>query len=212
MMQDVLAKHLDLPETRVRVICKDVGGSFGIKVHVYPDEMATCAAVQAAAAPGQIRRRPAGELLSRHPRPRPPRSRPAWPSRPTADIRALEIDDLTGIGPYSVYPAHQRRSRPTRSSTSPAARMRAGLQGPGPRRAPEQERRPASTARWATRSPSRSPRASSISAAARLGMDPAEIRRRNLIPDDAYPCVVAGRAAGSRSCRTQARARTSCSA
>ena len=26
-------------------------------------------------------------------------------------------------------------------------------------------------------------------AAAKLGLDPAEIRRRNLIPDDAYPCT-----------------------
>src|SRR6266545_5311413 len=43
MMQDILARHLNLPEPDVRVICKDVGGSFGIKVHVYPDEMATCA-------------------------------------------------------------------------------------------------------------------------------------------------------------------------
>ena len=43
MMQDILARHLNLPEQDVRVICKDVGGSFGIKVHIYPDEMATCA-------------------------------------------------------------------------------------------------------------------------------------------------------------------------
>ena len=43
MMQDILARHLGLPEHHVRVICKDVGGSFGIKVHIYPDEMATCA-------------------------------------------------------------------------------------------------------------------------------------------------------------------------
>ena len=42
-MQDILCKHLALPEGAVRVICKDVGGSFGIKVHIYPDEMATCA-------------------------------------------------------------------------------------------------------------------------------------------------------------------------
>ena len=27
----------------MRVVCKDVGGSFGIKVHVYADEMATAA-------------------------------------------------------------------------------------------------------------------------------------------------------------------------
>ena len=31
------------PEANVRVIAKDVGGSYGIKVHVYADEMATAA-------------------------------------------------------------------------------------------------------------------------------------------------------------------------
>ena len=40
MMRDIFARHLDLPEANVRVIARDVGGSFGIKVHVYPDEMA----------------------------------------------------------------------------------------------------------------------------------------------------------------------------
>ena len=43
MMQDIFSRHLNIPEANVRVICKDVGGSFGIKVHVYPDEMATAA-------------------------------------------------------------------------------------------------------------------------------------------------------------------------
>ncbi|MCS6892945.1 MAG: molybdopterin-dependent oxidoreductase, partial [Rhodovarius sp.] len=43
MMQGVFAKHLRLREADVRVICKDVGGSFGIKVHVYPDEVAVAA-------------------------------------------------------------------------------------------------------------------------------------------------------------------------
>ncbi|NCZ83497.1 MAG: xanthine dehydrogenase family protein molybdopterin-binding subunit, partial [Betaproteobacteria bacterium] len=41
MMQDIFSRHLNIPESNIRVICKDVGGSFGIKVHVYPDEMAT---------------------------------------------------------------------------------------------------------------------------------------------------------------------------
>src|SRR5262249_45640105 len=40
MMQAVLAKHMALPEGDVRVICGDVGGSYGIKLHVYPDEVA----------------------------------------------------------------------------------------------------------------------------------------------------------------------------
>ncbi|HTM59828.1 MAG TPA: molybdopterin cofactor-binding domain-containing protein, partial [Burkholderiales bacterium] len=43
MMQDIFSRHLNIPEANVRVITKDVGGSFGIKVHVYPDEMATAA-------------------------------------------------------------------------------------------------------------------------------------------------------------------------
>ena len=43
MMQNIIAKHLGLAEAQVRILCKDVGGSFGIKVHVYADEMATAA-------------------------------------------------------------------------------------------------------------------------------------------------------------------------
>ncbi|HTO66053.1 MAG TPA: molybdopterin cofactor-binding domain-containing protein, partial [Bradyrhizobium sp.] len=43
MVQNIAALHLGLRDSQVRVICKDVGGSFGIKVHVYADEMATYA-------------------------------------------------------------------------------------------------------------------------------------------------------------------------
>src|SRR5882672_3780761 len=43
MMQNLFAKHLSLAEHQVRVVTKDVGGSFGIKVHTYADEMATVA-------------------------------------------------------------------------------------------------------------------------------------------------------------------------
>lgn len=42
MMQAVLAHILRLPEHRVRVIAEDVGGSFGIKIHVYQDEVCAC--------------------------------------------------------------------------------------------------------------------------------------------------------------------------
>src|ERR1700674_2757882 len=43
MVQNLAALHLGLEESQVRVVCKDVGGSFGIKVHIYADEMATYA-------------------------------------------------------------------------------------------------------------------------------------------------------------------------
>src|SRR5438445_363226 len=40
MMQAVVADLFGLPEQRVRVIAPDVGGSFGIKIHIYQDDMA----------------------------------------------------------------------------------------------------------------------------------------------------------------------------
>ena len=43
MMQHIIAKHFNISEGLVRVISCDVGGSFGIKVHVYPDEIAAIA-------------------------------------------------------------------------------------------------------------------------------------------------------------------------
>ena len=72
MMQGVFAKHLRMPEGDVRVICSDIGGSYGIKVHVYPDEVATAVIAKIMGAAGEVHRRPARELRHRHPRPRPP--------------------------------------------------------------------------------------------------------------------------------------------
>jgi carbon-monoxide dehydrogenase large subunit len=43
MMQDLYCRQFGLQEEQVRVICRDVGGSFGIKVHAYPDDFATVA-------------------------------------------------------------------------------------------------------------------------------------------------------------------------
>ena len=88
----------------MRVIAKDVGGSFGIKVHVYPDEMAT-------AALSVMLRRPVkfvadrlesflSDIHAREHRVEGARSR----ARKAGEILAFDLDDLTAIGPYSVYP------------------------------------------------------------------------------------------------------------
>ena len=104
MMQGVFAKQMRLPEGDVRVICTDVGGSYGIKVHVYPDEMATAVIAKMHGA-ARSSSSPTGWRAS------PPTSTPATtasPARMAVDaegrITAIDIDDLTGIGPYSVYP------------------------------------------------------------------------------------------------------------
>ena len=45
-----LAKHLVMPENRVRVIAPDMGGGFGAKCVLYQEDVAVCAASRAAAA------------------------------------------------------------------------------------------------------------------------------------------------------------------
>ncbi|MGR3578924.1 MAG: xanthine dehydrogenase family protein molybdopterin-binding subunit, partial [Sagittula sp.] len=103
MIQTVLAQHLDIPESRVRVICGDVGGSYGIKVHVYPDEVAT-------AAIAKIMGRPVKFIADRlesfstdiHARDHEIEAKIAVDAE--GKILAIDVDDWTGIGPYSVYP------------------------------------------------------------------------------------------------------------
>jgi aerobic carbon-monoxide dehydrogenase large subunit len=103
MMQAVISKHLGIPEARVRVVAEDVGGSFGIKIHTYGDEMATLAA-------SKLLRRPVKFLADRmesflsdiHARDHRVTARAAVDAE--GRLTAVEIDDITGIGPYSVYP------------------------------------------------------------------------------------------------------------
>ena len=162
MMQDIFSRHLNIPEANVRVIAKDVGGSFGIKVHVYPDEMAT-------AALSVMLRRPVKFVADRlesflsdiHAASTGSKVRLACTK--AGEILAFDLDDLTAIGPYSVYP---------RTSGIEGNQV-VNLTG-GPVQAPASTARsctwcsptrtsPASTARSAIRSRWRSPRASSIS-------------------------------------------------
>src|SRR5690606_38985215 len=42
--QDIYARHFGLPDNKVRVVAPDVGGSFGMKLHLYNEEMAAVAA------------------------------------------------------------------------------------------------------------------------------------------------------------------------
>jgi carbon-monoxide dehydrogenase large subunit len=185
MMQNIFALHLGLSEAQVRVVCKDVGGSFGIKVHVYADEMAT-------AALSKLLRRPVKFVADRiesfntdiHARDH--RCGGKIAVKKDGTITAFEIDDLTGIGPYSMYP---------RTSAIEANQV-VNLVG-----GPYRNRNYRARARVVFQNKNvmcqyravGHPIACSVTeglvdlAARAIGMDPAEIRRRNLIADDAYP-------------------------
>jgi carbon-monoxide dehydrogenase large subunit len=185
MIQNLLAKHLDLTESDVRVICKDVGGSFGIKVHIYPDEMAT-------AALSVLLKRPVKFIADRlesfvtdiHARDHRIKGRIAVTN--DGEILAFEIDDRTGIGPYSVYP---------RTSAVEANQVVNLVGGPYKHKAYRASTEVVFQNKNVTcqyRAVGH-PIACAVTeglvdlAARKLGIDPAEIRRRNLIPDDAYP-------------------------
>ena len=185
MMQNLFAKHLDLAEHQVRVVTKDVGGSFGIKVHTYADEMATVAL-------SKLLRRPVKFVADRiesfvtdiHARDH--RVKAKIGVKKDGTITAWEIDDLTGIGPYSVYP---------RTSGIEANQV-VNLTG-GPYTCPNYRAR----ARVVFTNKNvmcqyravGHPIATAVTeglvelAAQKIGMDPLEIRRRNLIADDAHP-------------------------
>jgi len=187
MVQNIAALHLGLQESQVRVVCKDVGGSFGIKVHIYADEMATYAL-------SKLLRRPIKFVADRiesfntdiHARDH--RCKGKIGVRRDGTITAFEMDDLTGIGPYSMYRAPVRL-RPIRSLIWSAGPMSPKTIVPGARVAFQNK-----NVMCQYRAVGH-PIACSVTeglvdlAAMKIGMDPIEIRRRNLIADDAYPCA-----------------------
>jgi aerobic carbon-monoxide dehydrogenase large subunit len=189
MTQNLFAKHLALEEHQVRVVTKDVGGSFGIKVHIYADEMA-------AAALAKLLKRPVKFVADRlesfvtdiHARDH--RVNAKIGVKRDGAITAFEIDDLTGIGPYSVYPrtsgieANQVVNLVGGPYTCANYRARA--------RVVFQNKNVMCQYRAVGH-----PIATAVTeglvelAAAKIGMDPAELRRRNLFPDGKYPAASA---------------------
>jgi carbon-monoxide dehydrogenase large subunit len=187
MMQDLYARQFGLAETAVRVICKDVGGSFGIKVHAYPDDFATVAL-------SMLLKRPVKFVADRlesftsdiHAREHRIKGRIA--ASKAGDILAFEIDDLTGIGPYSMFP---------RTSAIEGNQV-VNLTG-GPYR--HSQYRAKLNVVFLNKTPTCQyrgvghPIACAVTeglvdlAANKLGMDPLAFRKRNVIRDDAYPAV-----------------------
>jgi len=189
MMQNIIALHLGLQEAQVRVLCQDVGGSFGIKVHVYPEDLAVPALSRLLGRPVKyVADRLESFVADIHARDHVVHARIGV--KRDGRIMAFEIDDLTGIGPFSVYP---------RTSAVEANQV-VNLVG-GPYTCPNYRARTRVVFQnKAVMSQYRGvghPIATSVTeglvdlAAARIGMDPVEIRRRNLVPDDAYPCASA---------------------
>ena len=102
-LQMHLGSLLGMPMSKVRVVAPDVGGGFGIKMHVYPDEVAVCAASRLLARPVKfVADRIESMLSDVHAREHVVEARMALDGEGL--ITALDIRDLHGLGAYSVFP------------------------------------------------------------------------------------------------------------
>ncbi|MGC9271727.1 xanthine dehydrogenase family protein molybdopterin-binding subunit [Acidiphilium sp.] len=185
MLQDIYARHFGLAARQVRVLAPDVGGSFGIKIHIYPDEMAAIAASRALRRPVRfVADRLESFTADIHARGHQVRARIGVTRAGT--ITGFDIDDLTGIGPYSAYP---------RTSAVEANQVINLIGGPyavanyrARTRVVFQTKAMMSQYRAVGHPIATAVTEALVDAAARrIDLDPVELRRRNLIPDDAYP-------------------------
>ena len=185
MIRTVFARHLPVEEHNIRIVAPDVGGSFGLKIHTYGDEVAACALAILLNRPVKfVADRLESFVTDIHARENRIRARMAV--APDGAITALEIDGLSGVGAYSQYP---------RTSVFEANQI-LNIAG-GPYKHPNY--RAVARIAYLNAVPTSQyrgvghPIGISASealldlAADRIGMDPVELRRRNVMEDDSYP-------------------------
>ena len=102
-MRAVYADHLGLAEQDVRVITPDIGGGFGVKLHVYDDEMALVAAAMLAARPVKyVCDRLEAFVSDIHARAHTLSVSAAVDA--SGHIHGLQLDAVVEAGAYSAYP------------------------------------------------------------------------------------------------------------
>jgi carbon-monoxide dehydrogenase large subunit len=185
VIRDVLSECLDMPGNRLRVIAPDVGGSFGGKGSLYHEEMLVCALARKLERPIKYTADRLEDLCA---------TSQAFEEVMDAElaldteghILGLRADVVSNIGAYSIYPWTAALEPVQVVSFMPGpyrfehyrGRVR-GVLTPKPPTGPYRGvGRPASTFAMERL----------IEMAARkIGMDPVEIRRRNLVNDDEFP-------------------------
>jgi carbon-monoxide dehydrogenase large subunit len=103
MMRDVFATQLGLPLSQVRVVAPDVGGAFGMKLAVYPDEMAVTAIAVLLGRPVKFCADRLESFASdNNAREAEVRGRLAVDA--SGKLMAMQIEVVSGFGAYSAYP------------------------------------------------------------------------------------------------------------
>jgi len=180
-----LARAFGLPETRVRVIVPDTGGGFGQKMHVMPEDLAVAALARRTGRPVKwlATRR---ENLAAAPHARAGRVEIEAAAAADGTLLGLRARVRSDAGAYHIHPL-----------TASLEPMGTASILPGPYRTPAYAFHVTAVA--TTKPPLGAYRGVGMTMGAfvmertldlladRLGLDPVEIRRRNLIARDAYP-------------------------
>ena len=103
LVRDILTDLLSMPEHQIRVIANDVGGGFGAKASLYPEEIATCVMARRLGRPVKWIGDRREDLLS---------TMHAWDEIVDAElglnadgtIVGLRAQVTADVGAYSIYP------------------------------------------------------------------------------------------------------------
>jgi carbon-monoxide dehydrogenase large subunit len=191
LLRQALAGHLGLPPDRVRVIVPDVGGGFGQKLHVFPEDLAVPAIARLLGRPVKwVEERRENLLAASHAREQVAEVEAA--AAADGRVLGLRVRLTSDAGAFHIHPLTQAVE-----PLGTAAIL------PGPYRIPAYAY--TATARSSPKPPLGAYRGVGMVMGAfvmertldlvaeRLSLDPVEVRRRNLIPPDAYPfCSASG--------------------
>lgn len=185
LLRLALAEHLDLPETRITVLTPDVGGAFGIKMHLFPEEIIVSLLALRLGRPVKwVERRRENFEASIHAHEQ--RLRVEVAGDLEGRILGLKARIVSDAGAYSAYPV-----------TAALEPLGAAASLPGPYHIPcyDYEARALATSkcpigayRGVGQVMATFARERMVDLLAhRLRLDPAEVRRRNLIPPERLP-------------------------
>ena len=185
VLRSTLAAALGLPETRVRVVAPDVGGAFGLKTHVLPEDLVVAAVARRLGRPVKwVEER--REQLTAAAHAREQRLDVEVAADAAGVVRGLRARIVSDAGAYHIYPL-----------TAALEPLGSAAILPGPYRAEAYAYEVLAVATH--KPPLGAYRGVGMTMGAfvmermldlvaeRVGIDPVEARRRNLIPRDGYP-------------------------
>jgi aerobic carbon-monoxide dehydrogenase large subunit len=186
-VRQLIAEILGLDPGLVRVVTPDVGGGFGVKAHVYPEEIALAALAMRLGRPVKwIEDRAENLAASTHARAQDVQVRAAMSAQ--GDLLAMDVDLVCDQGAYGAYPHGVSLDAMTTSGMLPGpyrlrnfrVRVRTAVTNKSPQGA----------YRGVGFVPAAFIHERTIEVLAReAGLDPAEVRRRNLIDAEELPYV-----------------------